>query len=200
MPWITKAGARTKPRAWVRHRDAITAAIWFVLVALMSFSSARALARWPAPALRAASTAFAIGVVLLRGVKGSGLHRKLGYTWVAAMAVTAVSSFFITGLNGTNFSFIHGLSAWTVIGLPMGIAAARRKNIRKHSKDMTNMFVGGLLIAGLFTFLAFGLTPEWLLSWARGFAIGWPTGFVIAILIGRPVRMIALRLSGIPTT
>lgn len=100
-----------------------------------------------------AVTAFAIGVVLLRGVKGSGLHRKLGYTWVAAMAVTAVSSFFITGLNGANFSFIHGLSAWTIIGLPMGIAAARRKNIRKHSKDMTNMFVGGLLIAGLFTFL-----------------------------------------------
>ncbi|WP_108682136.1 O-antigen ligase [Methyloceanibacter sp. wino2] len=41
---------------------AITAAIWFVLVAVMSFSSARALARWPAPALRAASTAFAIGI------------------------------------------------------------------------------------------------------------------------------------------
>ena len=38
-----------------------------------------------------AVTAFAIGVVLLRGVKGSGLHRKLGYTWVAAMAVTAAT-------------------------------------------------------------------------------------------------------------
>ena len=100
-----------------------------------------------------AVAAFVIGIVLLRGVKGSGLHRKLGYIWVAAMGLAAISSFFITGLNGHNYSFIHGISAWTVIGLPMGIAAARRKNIRKHSKDMTNMFVGGLLIAGLFTFL-----------------------------------------------
>lgn len=100
-----------------------------------------------------AVTAFVIGVILLRGVKGSGLHRKLGYTWVAAMALTAVSSFFITGLNGNHFSYIHGISAWTVIALPMGIAAARRRDIRKHSKDMTNMFVGGLLVAGLFTFL-----------------------------------------------
>lgn len=97
--------------------------------------------------------AFVTGIVLLRGVKGSGLHRRLGYTWVAAMALTAISSFFITGLNGHNFSFIHGISAWTVITLPMAVAAARRRNIRKHAKGMTSAFVGGLLIAGLFTFL-----------------------------------------------
>ena len=41
---------------------AVTASAWFVLVALMTFSAARALARWPAPALRAAATAFAIGI------------------------------------------------------------------------------------------------------------------------------------------
>lgn len=100
-----------------------------------------------------ALTAFGVGVILLRGVKGSGLHRKLGYTWVAAMGVTAISSFFITGLNGNNFSLIHGISAWTVIAVPMAVAAARRRNIRKHAKGMTNAFVGGLLVAGLFTFL-----------------------------------------------
>jgi uncharacterized membrane protein len=100
-----------------------------------------------------AVTAFVVGIVLLRGVKGSGLHRKLGYTWVAAMGLTAISSFFITGLNGHNYSFIHGISAWTVIALPMAVAAARRRDIRKHARGMTNAFVGGLLIAGLFTFL-----------------------------------------------
>lgn len=100
-----------------------------------------------------AVSAFVIGIVLLRGVKGSGLHRKLGYTWVAAMGLAAISSFFITGLNGHNYSFIHGISAWTVVALPMAVAAARRKNIRKHARGMTSAFVGGLLVAGLFTFL-----------------------------------------------
>lgn len=100
-----------------------------------------------------AVTAFVVGIILLRGVKGSGLHRKLGYTWVAAMGLTAFSSFFITGLNGHNYSLIHGISAWTVIALPMAVAAARRRDIRKHAKGMTGAFVGGLLIAGLFTFL-----------------------------------------------
>ncbi len=97
--------------------------------------------------------AFIVGIVLLRGVKGSGLHRKLGYTWVAAMALTAISSFFITGLNDHNFTFIHGISACSVITLPMAVAAARRRNFRKHAKGMTGAFVGGLVIAGLFTFL-----------------------------------------------
>jgi uncharacterized membrane protein len=69
------------------------------------------------------------------------------------MALAAVSSFFIIGLNGNHFSFIHGISAWTVIALPMAVAAARRRDIRSHARGMTNMFVGGLLVAGLFTFL-----------------------------------------------
>lgn len=100
-----------------------------------------------------ALTAFGTGTALMMGVKGRDLHKRLGYTWVVAMAVTAISSFFLTGLNGNQFSWIHGLSAWTLIGLPMGIAAARRKDIKKHRKDMTNMFTGGMLVAGLFTFL-----------------------------------------------
>ncbi len=103
--------------------------------------------------IAAALSAFAIGTVLMLGVKGRGMHKTLGYGWVAAMAVTAISSFFITGLNGNHFSFIHGISAWTLIGLPMGIAAARRRKIAKHRKEMTSMFTGAMLIAGLFTFL-----------------------------------------------
>ena len=100
-----------------------------------------------------ALSAFVIGTVLMLGVKGRGLHKTLGYGWVVAMMVTAVSSFFVVGLNGNHFSWIHGISAWTVIGLPMGVAAARRKDIAKHRKHMTGMFVGAMLVAGLFTFL-----------------------------------------------
>lgn len=100
-----------------------------------------------------AISSFLIGTVLMLGVKGRTFHRVLGYTWVATMTVTAVSSFFITGLNGDSYSLIHLLSGWTVILLPMAIAAARRHEIAKHRKEMTSMFFGGMLIAGLFSFL-----------------------------------------------
>lgn len=96
---------------------------------------------------------FAIGVFLLAAPKGFTLHRTFGWAWVVAMAVTALSSFFITSFTGTHFSPIHALSAWTIIGLPMAIAAVRRRKIAEHRKQMTNMFVGGMLVAGLFSFL-----------------------------------------------
>ena len=96
---------------------------------------------------------FLIGSVLLMGVKGRTFHRTLGYAWVATMTVTAISSLFITGLNGHSYSLIHLLSGWTLIVLPMGLAAARRHDIAKHRKEMTGMFFGGMLIAGMFSFL-----------------------------------------------
>lgn len=100
-----------------------------------------------------AVTAFVIGSVLLAGVKGTGLHKRLGWTWVIAMALTAISSLFIKVIHPGHFSFIHLLSGWTLIALPMAIFAIRRRNIRLHRRAMTGMFVGGLLVAGLFTFL-----------------------------------------------
>ncbi len=94
---------------------------------------------------------FAIGTVLLLGVKGRTFHRVLGYTWIATMSVTTVSSFFL--MSGDTYSFIHLLSGWTVIVLPMGLAAARRRNIARHRKEMTGLFMGAMVIAGLFSFL-----------------------------------------------
>jgi uncharacterized membrane protein len=100
-----------------------------------------------------ALSSFAIGSFLLLGVKGRRVHRIFGYGWVATMSLTAISSFFLVGLNGQNFSFIHAISAWAVIVLPMGVAAARRHDIKSHRKHMTGMFVGGMVVAGLFSFL-----------------------------------------------
>ncbi len=96
---------------------------------------------------------FAIGTALLLGVKGRTFHRVLGYAWIGTMSVTAISSLFLTGINGDSYSLIHLLSGWTVIVLPMGLAAARRREIAKHRKEMTGLFMGGMLIAGLFSFL-----------------------------------------------
>ncbi len=97
--------------------------------------------------------ALGIGLFLLSAPKGFRLHKTLGWAWVVSLTVTAASSFFITGLMGAHYSPIHALSAWTMLGLPFGVAAIRRRDINKHRHTMTGMFIGGMVIAGLFSFL-----------------------------------------------
>lgn len=103
--------------------------------------------------LTCALAALAIGTVLMLGVKGSTLHRVLGWAWVVAMAATAISSLFIRQLNNGSFSFIHLLAGWTLMGLPMAVYAARRHKVLQHRRAMMSMFFGGLLLAGLLAFL-----------------------------------------------
>jgi uncharacterized membrane protein len=102
--------------------------------------------------LAAVTAALAIGIVLLIGVKGRALHRTLGWTWVVAMMAAAVSSLFIRVLNHGSLSYIHLLSGWTIVTLPMGVAFARRHEVRMHARMMTGLFTGGLFVAGLFAF------------------------------------------------
>ena len=99
-----------------------------------------------------ALAAFLIGLVQLVGPKGTGLHRILGWTWVIMMMTVAVSSFFIHLINPSGFSLIHILSVLTVIMLPIGVYAARRKNIKLHSGIMSRLFIFALVVAGIFTF------------------------------------------------
>lgn len=101
----------------------------------------------------AALTALLVGTIILLRPKGRGLHKTLGWSWVAAMGTTAVSSLFITGLNGSFWSLVHLLSGWTIIGLPMAIFAIRNRKVETHRRTMTGMFVGGLIVAGAFTFI-----------------------------------------------
>jgi uncharacterized membrane protein len=103
--------------------------------------------------LFAAVSAFLVGAALMLGVKGDLLHRTMGWGWVVLMATTAVSSLFITGVNGDTWSFIHFLSGWVIIALPMAVAAARRHDVKAHRKAMMSMFLGGLVVAGAFTFI-----------------------------------------------
>jgi uncharacterized membrane protein len=115
----------------------------------------RIAAAGPAIQLHLAGVAIAIliGAVLLAGVKGTTVHRVLGWTWVLAMMTAAVSSLFIRVINPGHFSFIHLLTGWVIIALPMGVAFARRHKVRLHARMMTGLFTSGLLIAGLFAFV-----------------------------------------------
>ena len=103
--------------------------------------------------IAAALTAFLIGTVQLIGVKGTTLHRVLGWTWVSAMGTTAISSLFIRELNHGSFSFIHLLSGWVIIALPMALWAIRTARVQLHGRLMAGLFVGGLLVAALLTFI-----------------------------------------------
>lgn len=101
----------------------------------------------------AALGALLLGTVQLIGIKGTGVHRLIGWSWVVAMITVAVSSLFIRQINPGSFSWIHLLSGWTLIALPMALFAVRRGRIASHARGMTWTFIGGLIVAGAFTFL-----------------------------------------------
>jgi uncharacterized membrane protein len=81
-------------------------------------------------------------------------HRRLGYAWVTAMLMTALSSFLISDepVIGS-FSPIHGLSVFTIYGLWQGISAARARDIAAHQGHMRGLYFWAMGVAGLFTFL-----------------------------------------------
>lgn len=100
-------------------------------------------------------------VMLLRR-RGDRLHRRLGWVWVSAMALTATLTFWIRGLNQGSLSLIHILSAWTLVQVPLIVWAARAHNHRQHRNAVRGMVAGTLVIAGIFTFPFDRLLGRWL--------------------------------------
>jgi uncharacterized membrane protein len=103
--------------------------------------------------ITSALIALGVGTALLVGVKGRTFHKTAGWIWIAAMAVLVVSSVFIRNLNPGGFSYFHLLSAWTAVAIPMAVVWVRGGRIARHRRTMTGVFMGGLLIAGAFTFM-----------------------------------------------
>lgn len=101
----------------------------------------------------AALAALMIGVAQMSRPKGDATHRALGWIWVILMGTVAASSLAIRVLNHGRFSPIHGLSAYSLIALPIGVIAARRGRIAQHRGYMTGLFCFALLVAGAFTFV-----------------------------------------------
>jgi uncharacterized membrane protein len=102
----------------------------------------------------AAMAAFVVGLVQFAGPKGATLHRTLGWLWVLTMVTIAASSFWINGIKQVgNYSWIHGLSIFVLVLLPVGVLAARRHRVSAHRQTMIGLFLGALVIAGLFTLM-----------------------------------------------
>lgn len=90
-----------------------------------------------------ASLALLLGPVnLYRTPPGDRLHRRVGRVWVAAMYWTAGSSFLIRQLNHGAFSWLHGLSAFTVMTLTIGLWAALTQRIELHRGMMRGTYIG----------------------------------------------------------
>ncbi len=111
-----------------------------------------------APAIQihgfAAMAAFALGIVQLTAPKGTLPHRTLGWLWVALMLTVSITAFFIHQIRMWGpWSPIHLLAIFTLIMLPVAVLAARRHAVERHRRAMVGIFVGALVIAGLFTFV-----------------------------------------------
>ena len=102
----------------------------------------------------AAMTAFTLGLVQFAAPKGTLPHRTIGWIWVGLMLMVAVSSFWINEIRLLGpFSPIHLLSIYTLVMVPLAVWKARNHDVATHRKIMMYLFLGALVIAGLFTLL-----------------------------------------------
>lgn len=92
-----------------------------------------------------------LGGYLLLSRKGTKRHKQLGKLWLALMVITAIAIVFIRG--GTDFSWIHIFVPMTLIGAYQAITSAKARNIQKHKKHIINMYMGALMIPGIFSFM-----------------------------------------------
>jgi uncharacterized membrane protein len=67
------------------------------------------------------------------------------------MATVAGISFAIQRPEG--YSWIHGLSVFTLVSLMTGVLAARTHRVKAHRINMIALYFGALVVTGLFTLL-----------------------------------------------
>ena len=100
----------------------------------------------------AAASALVLGTVQLVAPKGTLPHRSIGFVWIALMATVAISSFWIHAIRLWGpFSPIHLISIFVLVMLPIALYDAHTHRVRSHRRAMIGIFVGGLVVAGLFT-------------------------------------------------
>ncbi len=95
----------------------------------------------------AAVAALLLGGWLLLRRKGTGPHKAFGKLWVAFMLVVVVTSYWLRGAGG-GFSWIHGLSVFTLVMLVLAVWAIRTGHRATHRGTMIGIYFGALVGAG----------------------------------------------------
>jgi len=128
--------------------------------------------------LLAALAALALTPVMLLVAKGTPRHKACGRIWVAAMALTAASSFWIAEIRLIGpWSPIHILSLITLFSLFEAVRAARKRRVSTHKAYIFGAMLG-LLGAGLFTLVPGRILSDTLFA-------GFETlGFLASLVIG----------------
>ncbi len=102
-----------------------------------------------------AMAALALGAVQFSTPKGTLPHRAIGTAWVLLMLAVCISSFSIHTIRlWCPWSPIHLLSIFTLGSLPLAVFYAHCHDVPHHRLVMISIYTGGLVIAGLFTFVS----------------------------------------------
>jgi uncharacterized membrane protein len=128
------------------------------------------------------------GYLVLRGRKGDLLHRRVGRVWFVSMYWVAFSSFGIKRLTPGHFSWIHGLSAWTIISLTIAIWAAATHRIDLHKGFVVGSYFG-LVGAGL----AATAFPQRLVPQT---VVHHPVAFLVIVVQIAALAWLAVRVAG----
>lgn len=102
-----------------------------------------------------------LGLYILLTRKGGARHRLLGRIWMGLMVSTALSALFIRQLNHGGFSWIHLFVPLTLVSAWAAIAAARAGNIPQHRRRLVGMFLGAMVVPGLFAFMPGRVMAIW---------------------------------------
>ena len=99
-----------------------------------------------------------LGIYIFINKKGTKQHRMLGRTWASILIIVSLTAIFIQSISQGQYSLIHLLIPWTLGSLSYSIWNIRKFKKTKierykyaHMYSMIGLYVGALLVAGLFT-------------------------------------------------
>lgn len=95
----------------------------------------------------AALFALAVGPLQIFRRRRDRIHRTMGLLWVAAMYYACASSFWI--LSEGHFTWLHGLSGFTIVTVTLGLVAAVRGHTGSHRGNMIGSYAG-IVVAFVF--------------------------------------------------
>lgn len=106
-----------------------------------------------------------LGPIIFAMPKGTRLHRLLGALWMLLMLTASVSSLFIHQLRLIGpFSPLHSLAVFVIVGCVRAIWAVRKGRVQTHQNILKSVYIGGIIVAGAFSFAPGRLMSEMMLE------------------------------------